>query len=147
MRMTLATVTISCLLLQIFSSSPIVKAASPPVSEAVRKDSQADPEVIKNKIDDLKQAVVNKKTQMLLFKQFLKSEGVESGLPLVTITHSNEMGTRYQIFSLTYSIDKEKVYTFYLEDSLGRQKLPDEISIFKGPLIPGTHDLSIEIVY
>ncbi len=121
--------------------------ASPPVSESARKETKSDPSVVTDDIDRMKQEVINKKSQVLLFKQLLRSEGIESNFPIVNIQHVNQMGTRYKIYSLTYTIDKDRVYTFRSEDNLIHQDLGRETSVFKGPLVPGLHDLMVEVVY
>ena len=119
----------------------------PPMSDAGKKESHSDPEVIKDDVDRMKEDVINKKSQMLLFKQLMKNEGIESTYPVVTIDHVNEMSSRYKIYSLAYSIDNERVYTYYLEDATGKEPLGRETEVFKGPLVAGTHELGVEIVY
>lgn len=122
-------------------------ASSPPISETAKKTTKSDPSVIVDDIDRMKQEVLNKKTQMMLFKQLLRSEGIESNFPIVNIKHINEMGARYKIYSLTYSIDKDRVYTFHAEDNFTKQELGRETSVFKGPLAPGVHELLVEVIY
>jgi len=122
-------------------------AAPPPLSEAARKTSKSDPEVVTENINDLKEKVIEKKTQMKLFRQLIKSEAIESSFPIVSITHVNEMSTRYKIYSLSYSIDSERIYTYYLDDNVGKQPIGRETGVFKGPLTPGAHELTIDIIY
>jgi hypothetical protein len=122
-------------------------AVPPPLSEAARKTSKSDSEVVVEDVNDMKEKVIDKKTQMKLFRQLLKSEAIESSFPIVNITHVNEMSSRYKIFSMSYSIDDERIYTYYLDDNIGKQNLGRETSVFKGPLTPGNHELTIDIIY
>ena len=48
---------------------------------------------------------------------------------------------------MVYSVDGERVYSYYLEDNLGKPPLGTETQVFKGPIIAGTHELGIELVY
>lgn len=104
-------------------------------------------EVRRESINLLKDEVLNKKTQSLLLRQLIKSEGIESTFPKVTINHFNEMGSRYQIVSLIYSLDDQRIYTYYQEDASTGQSLGKSLDIFKGPMIPGKHNLTVEVVY
>lgn len=122
-------------------------AAPPLPTENARKESKSDPTVIVDDVDRMKQDVVNKKTQMMLFRELLRNEGIESNFPIVSITHSNQMGSRYKINSMSYTIDKDRVYTFHADDNLTHQDLGRDTKIFKGPLVPGLHELQIEVIY
>ncbi|MBK9294555.1 MAG: hypothetical protein IPM57_08940 [Oligoflexia bacterium] len=117
------------------------------MSESAKKQTKSDPSVISDDIERMKQEVLNKKTQMMLFKQLLKSEGIESNFPIVNIKHVNQMGVRYKIYSLTYTIDKDRVYTFHAEDNFTKQELSPETQVFRGPLSPGLHELLVEVIY
>jgi hypothetical protein len=127
-----------------FSSNGI--AASPPLTELAKQESKGQPEVVKENVDDMKLRVLEKKTQSLIFKKMLKSEGFESNLPTVAINHTNEMSSRYLVDSVTYLLDNDRVYT-YKKNNRQKSGLPKEVVIFKGLLPPGNHDLSVEIIY
>jgi hypothetical protein len=123
-------------------------AAPPPVSDAGKKEAQSDPDVIKDDVEKMKEDVINRKAQMLLFKQLIKNEGIEATSPIVSINHVNDMSSRYKIFSLAYSIDNDRIYSYYLEDNLGKANiLSHETQVFKGPIIAGTHQLTVDVVY
>jgi hypothetical protein len=122
-------------------------AAGPPLSESARKESKGDPEVVKENVERMKEDVLNKKTQMLLFRQLLKTEAFESSFPVINVVHVNEMSSRYKIFSLTYTIDEDRVYTYYMDEPGANKALGREINVFKGPLVPGTHELTVDVVY
>src|SRR5262249_26635002 len=131
----------------IFFFSVLAQAVSPVVSEKARKESKSDPVVVVDDIDRMKQDILNKKTQMLLFRELLRNEGIESNFPVVTFTHINQMGSRYKISSLVYTIDKDRVYTFHADDNLTHQDIGNETKVYKAPLVPGLHQLLVEITY
>jgi len=133
--------------ISLLMASSLAFATPPPMSEAGKKEARSDGEVIKEDVDRMKEDVLNKKSQMLLFKQLIKTEGIESTYPIVSISHLNEMSARYKVYSLAYTIDTDRVYTYYLEDNLGKMAFPREQQVFKGPLIPGTHELTVDVVY
>ena len=125
----------------------LAQAAPPPTSEAGNKTSRSDAEVAKDDINRLKDEVLNKKTQMLLFRQLLKTEAVESSFPRVMVNHVNEMGNRYKIYSMNYYMDKERIFSFFADENAGRQIFGKDTNVFKGPVAPGQHELLVEIVY
>lgn len=125
----------------------LAQANPPPATENARKESKSDPTVITDDVDKMKQDVLNKKTQMLLFRELLRNEGIESNFPTVILTHVNQMGARFKINSLNYTLDKDRVYTFHADDNLTHQDIGKETKVFKGPLVPGIHTLLVEIVY
>jgi hypothetical protein len=139
-----AAILIGALILATFHTA---SAVGPALSETARKETKSDPEVVKENVDRMKEDVLNKKTQMLLFRQLLKSEAFESSFPVVTVVHLNEMSSRYKIFSLTYTIDEDRVYTYYMDEPGANKALGREISVFKGPLVPGSHELVVDVVY
>jgi hypothetical protein len=122
-------------------------AAPPPLSENARNQMTGQPEVVKENIEDMKMRVLEKKTQSLVFKKLLKSESFESNLPIVTINHSNEMSSRYVLSSMVYTLDNEQIFRYSSEDRKNKSGVEKDLKIFKGPLAPGNHDLSVEIVY
>ncbi|MCC6278093.1 MAG: hypothetical protein IT289_09280 [Oligoflexia bacterium] len=132
------------------SPSPAAAPTAKPLatkSQAVKAPTPIPNEVVRDDIDTLKERVLDKKTHNLLFRQLMKTEAVESSYPVVTIKHINEMSSRYKIFTLVYLIDNERVFVYSLEDNLGKKVLGRETNVFKGPLVPGTHELSVEVVY
>ena len=132
----------------IFIITQSLFAAPPPLSRTAREVGRSESEVVTDDVDRLKDEVVNKKNQMLLFRQLLKTEAIESTFPRVFIDHVNEMGGRYKIYSLVYYIDKEKVFGYYLEEnSTNRQNFDKETTIFKGPVAPGQHEINVEVIY
>lgn len=116
-------------------------------SEEAKKAAQGDGDFISNEVDRLKEDVINRKTQMLLFKNLLKSEGAESTYPVVTVNYINEMSSRYRVDSVIVSVDNERVYSYHIEDNLGKQGLGSENQVYKSPLVPGVHELSVEVIY
>ncbi len=131
-----------------FLFSHVVFAAAPPPSTEAQKAANSDPEVIKDDVDKMKEDVLNKKTQNLLFKQLVRSENIESSFPTVNISHVNEMGVRYKIVSLAYSLDGERIYNYLSEERVGKEQVFNrETQVYKGPMVPGSHELVVDVVY
>ena len=59
-------------------AAPAAPSTPTAPSVASNKDAGADPEIVKEDIEKMKEEVINKKSQMLLFKQLVKVEGVDS---------------------------------------------------------------------
>lgn len=126
----------------------LVFAAPPPASTEAQKTANSDPQFIKDEVDKMKEEVLNKKTQNLLFKQLVRSENIESSFPTVNISHINEMGVRYKVVSLAYSLDGERIFNYQTEERGGKETtLNKDTSVFKGPMVPGAHELVVDVVY
>lgn len=123
-----------------------ISLALPQNHASPKKVANSDIEVVPDLIDRMKDDVLNQKSQMLLFRQLIVSENVEAMFPTVTIHHLNEMGSRYKIVSLVYTLDGETVYSYY-GDQRDKKALGRKVQVFKGPLVPGTHKLMVDVVY
>jgi hypothetical protein len=121
--------------------------AGPVISEKAQKKAQGDKDFIKEEVNDQKEKVLNTKAQMNLYRQLLKAESIDPSFPKLNIKHINEMSSRYSIYSIAYTIDQDRVYTYYIEDNLGKQAVGRETTVYKGALVPGPHELNVEVVY
>lgn len=112
-----------------------------------QKISVSDSGYIADEVDRMKDEVLNRKAQMQLLKYLIRNEGVNASYPLVEIYLTNEMSTRYQLFSLNYTIDGDSVYNFSLEDYMGSNNSDVKPQNFKTNIAPGTHMLKVQAVY
>jgi hypothetical protein len=100
----------------------------------------------RDKINDLKESVLDQKTQMLLFKHLIRKEGINASFPVVQIAFVSEMSSRYEIYSMVYEVDGERVYSYTVDD-IAAATGANKISEYNGSLAPGNHTLKVQVVF
>lgn len=61
------------------------------------------------------------------------------------IFHENAMSSFFRLVKVTYSLDGVRIFT--REDETGRLADEKQIEVFRGPVAPGDHTLSVSSVY
>lgn len=118
---------------------------APAESSAVLEDSDygVDLRSLEEQVNDLKEKVFKSKARLVLLRETVLN-GVISGARAV-LTHRNEMGPSLTLERVSYSLDGEPLLNRADEDgSLDGQT---EIPLFEGSIVPGTHNLSVLLVY
>ena len=98
---------------------------------------------LQGRVNHLKEKIFQTKTRIAILKENVLSKtiaGAEGRL-----MHQNEMGASYALEKMVYSLDGTPIFSRVdLEGGLSDQ---DEIELFNGPIVPGTHTLSVMMVY
>ena len=98
---------------------------------------------LEEKVNTLKEKVFRSKARLVLLRETVLN-GVISGARAV-IRHRNEMGSSFTLERATYTLDGEPLFNKIDDDgSLDGQT---EIELFEGSIVPGTHNLSVQLVY
>jgi len=85
---------------------------------------------------------------MVLLKHLLRNESVSKSYPEVQISFLNDMGSRYRLHSIRYQIDGSDVFTYFRdEEAVTTNSQVLKISDYNGSLAPGTHTLSVSVVF
>ena len=107
------------------------------------------PEIDKagDSIGDLKEKVMNYKTQMMIFKQLIRKEGVNASYPKISVDFINEMSTRYQIYSVIYELDGERLYSFSNDHLASSDVQAGQVEKFQTSVAPGSHTLTVQIIF
>jgi hypothetical protein len=99
-----------------------------------------------DRLNYLREQVLDSKTQMMLFKYLIRKEGVNASYPKITVKFTNELASRYKVYSVQYTVNNEIVYTF-TRDEIGQKDTgvnsPED---FQLALPPGQHSLGVELV-
>lgn len=98
---------------------------------------------LEEQVNDLKEKVFKSKARLVLLRETVLN-GVISGARAV-IRHRNEMGASFTLERASYSLDGEPL--FNKSDDDGSLDGQTEIDLFEGSIVPGTHNLSVTLVY
>lgn len=94
------------------------------------------------KVSDLKERVFRSKARLLLLKEALV--GGAFGSSKVVIIHRNDMSRALSLQQASYSLDGASIFNRTDLDDSGKTK---EFEIFNQPISPGSHTLSVLLVY
>jgi hypothetical protein len=120
------------------SSAPV---APPPLEDPLTYEIRV--HETEEKVSDLKEKVFRSKARLLLLKEALV--GGAFGSSKAVIIHRNEMGNFLKLQQASYSLDGISI--FNRTDSDGTLSSQKEFEIFNQPLAPGSHTLSVLLVY
>ena len=98
---------------------------------------------LEEQVNALKEKVFKSKARLVLLRETVLN-GVISGAKAV-ITHRNDMGASFRLERMSYSLDGEPLFNKIDED--GNLDEQTEIELFEGSIVPGTHNLSVLLVY
>ena len=98
---------------------------------------------LQGRVNNLKEKIFRTKTRLAILKENVLSKtiaGAEGRL-----VHKNDMGASYVLEKIVYSLDGTPIFSRVdLDGGLDER---DEIELFNGPLVPGSHTLSVMMVY
>lgn len=98
---------------------------------------------LQGRVNNLKEKIFRTKTRLAILKENVLSKtiaGAEGRL-----VHQNDMGSSYVLEKIVYSLDGTPIFSRVdLDGGLDDQA---EIELFNGPLVPGSHTLSVMMVY
>lgn len=98
---------------------------------------------LEEKVNELKEKIFRSKARLLLLKETVL-HGKISGAKAVLV-HRNEMGSSFRLEQVTYSLDGAPI--FQKVDQDGDLDEKEQFDIFNGPIVPGTHLLSVQMIY
>jgi hypothetical protein len=123
------------------AAAPARPAAAPGPAEP-----RADPEgkALEERVTDLKEKLVRTKSRLLNLQEIVIGGEVGAGAR-ATLVHRNEMGSSFSLESVAYALDGAPVYT--KADVGGDLRSRAEFEVFSGRVVPGSHQLSVQLVY
>ncbi|HUJ63423.1 MAG TPA: hypothetical protein VLX92_33220 [Kofleriaceae bacterium] len=93
------------------------------------------------------QALKERGWQLKARVQMLKEQMLGGGVGAqAVITHASEMGGKYRLIKLTYSLDGTEVFV-RTDDAAENLYKKKGFDIFSGPIAPGNHTISATAVY
>lgn len=98
---------------------------------------------MEERIVGLKENIYATKTRLVLLKERILSNVVSEAWAI--IVHQNDMGSAFSLDQVMYYMDGKKKFFMKNKDGiLDNQKI---IEIFSGSVVPGNHNITVEMVY
>jgi len=98
---------------------------------------------LEERVNTLKEKIFRSKARLMLLRETVLN-GALAGAK-AKIVHRNEMGTGFILESVSYALDGAPIFT--KTDTDGDLNDVAEIELFNGSIVPGNHNLSVNMVY
>jgi len=99
---------------------------------------------LEERVSDLKEKVFRTKARLMNLQEMVIGGDITTGAKAVLV-HRNEMGSSFYLESVTYALDGAPIYTKVdLDGDLDKR---EEFEIFNGRIVPGNHQLAVQMVY
>ncbi|WP_248360237.1 dihydrolipoamide acetyltransferase [Anaeromyxobacter oryzae] len=123
-----------------------VADASAPAAPAMTAEERNDLQVrtLEERVSDLKEKIFRTKARLMNLQEMVIGGDITTGSKAVLV-HRNEMGASFYLESVAYALDGAPVYTKV--DVEGDLEKREEFEIFNGRIVPGNHQISVQLVY
>jgi uncharacterized small protein (DUF1192 family) len=128
------------------AQAPSGDAAAQPPAAAQTAEEQNDLKVrtLEERVSDLKEKIFRTKARLMNLQEMVIGGDITTGAKAVLI-HRNEMGSSFYLESVSYALDGAPVYS--KSDQDGDLEKREEFEVFNGRIVPGNHQLSVQLVY
>ncbi len=99
---------------------------------------------LEERVTDLKERVFQTKARLMLLQESVIGGDLSTGARAILV-HRNEMGPSFVLESVTYILDGSPVFSRV--DHTGELDSQREIEVFNGRLMPGSHQIVVQLVY
>lgn len=128
--------------------SPAPASAEPRAGSRVSGAASAGDEPgarsLEERVSDLKEKIFRTKARLMNLQEMVIGGDATTGAKAVLV-HRNEMGSAFYLESVAYALDGAPIYTKVDVD--GDLEKRDEFEIFNGRMVPGDHQLAVQLVY
>jgi len=128
------------------AQAPAGGAAAQPAAAPQTAEEQNDLKVrtLEERVSDLKEKIFRTKARLMNLQEMVIGGDITTGAKAVLI-HRNEMGSSFYLESVSYALDGAPVYSKADQD--GDLEKREEFEVFNGRIVPGNHQLSVQLVY
>jgi hypothetical protein len=119
-------------------------AGSAPAPRTADERTEVDVRTLEERVTDLKEKIYRTKARLMNLQEMVIGGDITTGSKAVLV-HRNEMGSSFYLESVAYALDGAPVYTKV--DVEGDLEKRDEFEIFSGRVVPGNHQVSVQLVY
>jgi hypothetical protein len=120
--------------------------AAAPAGAALTAEEKNEVQVrtLEERVSDLKEKIFRTKARLLNLQEMVIGGDITTGSKAVLV-HRNEMGSSFYLESVAYALDGAPIYTKV--DVEGDLEKRDEFEIFNGRIVPGNHQVSVQMLY
>lgn len=97
-----------------------------------------------DRMGELKDRVLDRKLQLNLVRQLIKTEDLDTQYPKLQFIFKNEMSNRYLLQSLEFFVNESKVYSFFSDP---KEKDKKKLQRHDVNLPPGKHEIRVVAIY
>jgi len=119
-------------------------AAPAPASEAKGEAYELKLRGLEERVNELKEKIFRTKARILQLQETVVTGSIGAGARAVLV-HRNEMGGSFKLLSVQYALDAQPI--FKKVDMDGDLDGIEEKDIFSGNIVPGNHNISVQMVY
>lgn len=98
---------------------------------------------LEDQLNDLKEEIFRSKSRLVLLRE--RVLGTRIGGAQAVLTHVNDMGATFTVQRVVYVLDGQQLYV--ANDDDGELDDREEIELYNGSIVPGTHNLAVEIEF
>ncbi len=99
---------------------------------------------LEERVSDLKEKIFRTKARLMNLQEMVIGGDITTGSKAVLV-HRNEMGSSFYLESVAYALDGAPIYTKVDVD--GDLEKREEFEIFNGRIVPGNHQISVQLTY
>jgi hypothetical protein len=125
------------------AAAPAPAAADAPAQTAEERN-ELQVRTLEERVSDLKEKIFRTKARLMNLQEMVIGGDITTGSKAVLV-HRNEMGSSFYLESVAYALDGAPVYTKVDVD--GDLEKREEFEIFNGRIVPGNHQISVQLVY
>lgn len=98
---------------------------------------------LEDRVNDLKEEIFRSKSRLVLLRERILRSAIGGSQAL--IRHVNDMSATFALHQVIYSLDGHQI--FASTDEQGDLSDRDSIEIYNGAILPGPHNISVEMVF
>jgi len=129
-------------LAQAGTPAPPKEAGKPAVGAEEQNELKV--RTLEERVSDLKEKIFRTKARLMNLQEMVIGGDITTGSKAVLL-HKNEMGSSFYLESVAYALDGAPIYTKVDVD--GDLEKRSEFEIFNGRIVPGNHQISVQLVY
>jgi hypothetical protein len=125
-------------------AQPPPPAGTSSPSQGAEEQNELKVRTLEERVSDLKEKIFRTKARLMNLQEMVIGGDITTGSKAVLV-HRNEMGSSFYLESAAYALDGAPIYTKV--DVEGDLEKREEFEIFNGRIVPGNHQISVQLVY
>jgi hypothetical protein len=126
------------------TQSPAAGSQAPAAPQTAEEQNDLKVRTLEERVSDLKEKIFRTKARLMNLQEMVIGGDITTGAKAVLV-HRNEMGSAFYLESVAYALDGAPVYSKADQD--GDLEKREEFEVFNGRIVPGNHQLSVQLVY